>query len=90
MKKNTTMLMILDGFGINEQEQGNSIKLAKIPNISEALKKNPNTIIIKAAEKVTGIAGISHMKRAIATIPINRVFIEISCSVLRVLFAFLP
>ena len=45
MEKNTTMLMILDGFGINEQEQGNAIKLAKIPNISEALKKNPNTII---------------------------------------------
>ena len=45
MEKNTTMLMILDGFGINEQEEGNSIKLAKIPNISEVLKKNPNTII---------------------------------------------
>ena len=45
MKKNTTMLMILDGFGINQQEQGNAIKLAKIPNINEILKKNPNTII---------------------------------------------
>ena len=45
MKDKLTMLMILDGFGINEQEEGNSIKLAKIPNISEVLKKNPNTII---------------------------------------------
>ena len=45
MSKNTTMLMILDGFGMNEQEQGNAIKLANIPNINEILKKNPNTII---------------------------------------------
>ena len=45
MSKNTAMLMILDGFGMNEQEQGNAIKLANIPNINEILKKNPNTII---------------------------------------------
>ena len=37
MSKNTTMLMILDGFGMNEQEQGNAIKLANIPNINEIL-----------------------------------------------------
>ncbi|MGN1298474.1 MAG: 2,3-bisphosphoglycerate-independent phosphoglycerate mutase [Candidatus Scatovivens sp.] len=45
MNKSTTMLMILDGFGINEQEEGNAVKLANIPNINELLKKNPNTII---------------------------------------------
>ena len=45
MSKNTAMLMILDGFGMNQQEAGNAIKLANIPNINEILKKNPNTII---------------------------------------------
>ena len=45
MSKNTTMLMILDGFGINEKEEGNAVKLANTPNLNEILKKNPNTII---------------------------------------------
>ncbi len=45
MEKKTTMLMILDGFGINEKEEGNSVKLANIPNINEILKQYPNTII---------------------------------------------
>ena len=29
MDKKLTMLMILDGFGINENEKGNAVKLAK-------------------------------------------------------------
>ena len=45
MSKKVTMLMILDGFGINEQVEGNSVKLANIPHINEILKTNPNTII---------------------------------------------
>ena len=45
MDKKTTMLMILDGFGINENSQGNAVKLAKIPNINEIMKQYPNTII---------------------------------------------
>ena len=45
MDKKTTMLMILDGFGINEKEEGNAVKLANIPNIRNALKQYPNTII---------------------------------------------
>ena len=40
-----TMLMILDGFGINEKEEGNGVKLANIPHLNEILTKNPNTII---------------------------------------------
>ena len=40
-----TMLMILDGFGINEKEEGNSVKLANTPHLSDILTKNPNTII---------------------------------------------
>jgi len=39
------MLMILDGFGVNEKTEGNSVKLANTPNLDEILKKNPNTII---------------------------------------------
>ena len=40
-----TMLMILDGFGINEKCEGNGVKLANIPHLNEILTKNPNTII---------------------------------------------
>ena len=45
MDKKTTMLMILDGFGINENEEGNAVKIANIPNINEIMKQYPNTII---------------------------------------------
>jgi 2,3-bisphosphoglycerate-independent phosphoglycerate mutase len=43
MGKKLTMLMILDGFGINEQEKGNAVKLANTPNIDELMIKYPNT-----------------------------------------------
>ncbi len=45
MSNKLTMLMILDGFGLNEQTEGNSVKLANIPHLNEILKQNPNTII---------------------------------------------
>ena len=45
MSKKLTMLMILDGFGINEKTEGNAVKLANIPHLNEILTKNPNTII---------------------------------------------
>ena len=45
MDKKTVMLMILDGFGINEKEEGNAIKMANIPNIERILKQYPNTIL---------------------------------------------
>ena len=32
MKDKLTMLMILDGFGINKNKDGNAIELAKIAN----------------------------------------------------------
>ncbi len=44
-EKITTMLMILDGFGINEKEEGNAVKLANTPNIDKLMKKYPNTRI---------------------------------------------
>lgn len=40
-----TMLMILDGFGINDKKQGNAIKLANTPNLDKLLKTCPNTKI---------------------------------------------
>ena len=39
MDKKVTMLMILDGFGINENEEGNAIKLANTPNIDKLMQK---------------------------------------------------
>ena len=43
MKDKLTMLMILDGFGKNENKNGNAVALAKTPNIDELMKKYPNT-----------------------------------------------
>ena len=37
--------MILDGFGMNEQEEGNAVKMANIPNLNRILTENPNTVI---------------------------------------------
>ena len=45
MKDKLTMLMILDGFGDNLNENGNAIKLAKTPNIDKLMKKYANTEI---------------------------------------------
>ena len=45
MNKKLTMLMILDGFGINQNNEGNSIALANTPVLDKLFKTNPNTII---------------------------------------------
>ena len=45
MQDKLTMLMILDGFGINPNQDGNAVKLAKTPNIDELMKKYSNTEI---------------------------------------------
>ena len=52
MDKKVTMLMILDGFGINENEKGNAIKMANIPNLNKILKENPNTVIHTSGKDV--------------------------------------
>ena len=49
MDKKLTMLMILDGFGINEKEEGNAIKLANTPVIDNLMKQNPTTTISASA-----------------------------------------
>ena len=45
MNKKLTMLMILDGYGINENENGNAISVAKTPVMDKLMKQNSNTVI---------------------------------------------
>ena len=45
MDKKLTMLMILDGFGENEREDSNAVKLANTPNIDKLMKTCPTTDI---------------------------------------------
>ena len=52
MEKGPVMLMILDGFGINEKTDGNAVKLAKTPNIDKLMKKYSNTIMYTSGLKV--------------------------------------
>jgi 2,3-bisphosphoglycerate-independent phosphoglycerate mutase len=41
MAKKPTVLMILDGFGLNEKSQGNAVKLAKTPNMNKIMEEYP-------------------------------------------------
>ncbi len=52
MNKKLTMLMILDGFGDNKNQDGNAIKLAKTPNIDKLMKKYPSTDIYTSGLQV--------------------------------------
>ncbi len=45
MDKKLVMLAILDGWGINENEEGNAVKIAKTPNLDAIMKQYPNTKI---------------------------------------------
>ena len=45
MSKKLTMLMILDGYGINEKTEGNAVKLSNTPYLRNLLQENTNTII---------------------------------------------
>ena len=45
MNSKLTMLMILDGFGKNENASGNAIDIANTPNLDELMKNNPTTTI---------------------------------------------
>ena len=45
MKDKLTMLMILDGFGINPEEKGNAIKLANTPNLDKLMNTCPTSKI---------------------------------------------
>ena len=45
MDKKLTMLMIIDGFGVNKNEKANAAKMANTPNLDKLMKQNPNTQI---------------------------------------------
>ena len=45
MDKKLMMLMILDGYGINENPKGNAIAMANTPVMDKLIKQNPNTTI---------------------------------------------
>ena len=45
MSRKLTMLMILDGYGINENKKANAIAIANTPVMDKLIKKNPNTVI---------------------------------------------
>lgn len=45
MKDNLTMLMILDGYGINENTKANAIAMANTPVMDKLIKQNPHTQI---------------------------------------------
>ena len=45
MNKKLTMLMILDGYGINTNDNGNAVKAANTPTLDKLIKQNPNTQI---------------------------------------------
>lgn len=54
MVKKPVVLIIMDGYGISEEQKGNAILLAKKPNIEGLMKKYPHTIL-KASEESVGL-----------------------------------
>ena len=52
METKPVMLMILDGFGINENTAGNAVKQANTPNIDKLMKKYKTTEIYTSGLKV--------------------------------------
>ena len=52
MSKKTTMLMIIDGYGINNNEKGNAVIAAETPNLDKLNKTCPTTEIFTSGLKV--------------------------------------
>ena len=52
MSKNVTMLMIMDGFGINENKEGNAVKLAKKPNLDKLMATCKTSKVYASGEAV--------------------------------------
>ncbi len=50
--KKTSILMILDGYGINTNQPGNAVALASKPNMEYVMKKYPSTSIRTSGEDV--------------------------------------
>lgn len=54
MKKDLTMLVIMDGFGITDETEGNAVKMAKTPNLTKLFETCPNTLI-EASGRAVGL-----------------------------------
>ena len=54
MDRKLTMLMILDGFGLNPSEYGNAIKAATTPNLDKIFAKYPH-IQLQASGLAVGL-----------------------------------
>lgn len=52
MNKQLIMLMILDGFGITDNVEGNAVKSANTPNIDYLINNYPNTLISASGSAV--------------------------------------
>ena len=50
MKK--VLLLILDGIGISDKENGNAVKMAKLPNIDKILETYPKSELVSFGEEV--------------------------------------
>lgn len=65
MKK--IILLILDGFGIRQSDNGNAVKMANIPNINKFLSEYPTTLLDASGEEVglpkgqNGNSEVGHM-----------------------------
>ena len=49
---NKTILLILDGFGLRNEEKGNAVKLAHTPYIDKYMAQYPNTTLEASGEAV--------------------------------------
>lgn len=67
MAKKTTVLMILDGFGLNEQTEGNAVKAAKTPNLDKLMatcpfvKGNASGMAVGLPEGQMGNSEVGHL-----------------------------
>jgi len=57
IKHRPTVLMILDGFGISEEERGNAVRMARTPNIDALHRTCPHTQISASGQDVGLPAG---------------------------------
>ena len=56
---NITMLMIMDGFGDNPNEEGNAVKLAKTPNIDKLMKKSVDVSMLLSVAFAFGTSAVA-------------------------------
>ena len=66
MKK--IILLILDGFGIRQNENGNAIKMSNLPNLNRIMSEYPMCELTTSGEDVglpKGVIGRSELSRAL-------------------------